>query len=123
MYKTHEGLSKEYEVSCEELDFLNDVAREEGVSDAFAAATAVVVRRTHEFVHRRIVQQRDAGTAVVLVSTELDEVYALADRIAVMYRGRIMAVVPPTVGAEDLGLLMAGVMPENLTQYLPGGAG
>lgn len=76
-----------------------------------------------EFVHRRIVQQRDAGTAVVLVSTELDEVYALADRIAVMYRGRIMAVVPPTVGAEDLGLLMAGVMPENLTQYSPGGAG
>ena len=47
----------------------------------------------------------------------------MADRIAVMYRGRIMAVVPPTVGAEDLGLLMAGVMPENLTQYSPGGAG
>src|SRR5205085_7599914 len=43
-----------------------------------------------EFVHRRIVRERDIGTAVVLVSTELDEVLGLADRIAVMYRGRII---------------------------------
>ena len=61
-----------------------------------------------EFVHRRIVEERDAGTAVLIVSTELDEVYALADRIAVMYEGKIVGIVPPTIPATELGLLMAG---------------
>jgi simple sugar transport system ATP-binding protein len=61
-----------------------------------------------EFVHRRIVEERDKGTAVVLVSTELDEVLSLADRIAVMYRGRIAGEVPPGTPAEEVGLLMAG---------------
>jgi simple sugar transport system ATP-binding protein len=61
-----------------------------------------------EFVHRRIVEERDKGTAVVLVSTELDEVLALADRIAVMYRGRIAGEVPAGTSAEEIGLLMAG---------------
>jgi simple sugar transport system ATP-binding protein len=61
-----------------------------------------------EFVHRRIVQQRDHGVAVLIVSSELDEIYALADRIAVMYEGRITGVRPPSVPVEELGLLMAG---------------
>jgi simple sugar transport system ATP-binding protein len=61
-----------------------------------------------EFVHRRIVEERDKGTAVVLVSTELDEVLGLADRIAVMYRGKIAGEVSPDTPAEDIGLLMAG---------------
>jgi simple sugar transport system ATP-binding protein len=61
-----------------------------------------------EFVHRRIVEERDKGTAVVLVSTELDEVLGLADRIAVMYRGRIAGEVPAGTPAEEIGLLMAG---------------
>jgi simple sugar transport system ATP-binding protein len=61
-----------------------------------------------EFVHRRIVQQRDHGVAVVIVSSELDEIYALADRIAVMYEGRITGFRPPSVPVEELGLLMAG---------------
>jgi simple sugar transport system ATP-binding protein len=61
-----------------------------------------------EFVHRRIVKERDQGTAVVLVSTELDEILGLADRIAVMYRGKIAAEVPPDTSAEQIGLLMAG---------------
>jgi simple sugar transport system ATP-binding protein len=61
-----------------------------------------------EFVHRRIVRERDQGTAVVLVSTELDEVLGLADRIAVMYRGKIAGEVAPDTPAEDIGLLMAG---------------
>jgi simple sugar transport system ATP-binding protein len=46
---------------------------------------------------------------VVIVSTELDEVVALADRIAVMYRGRIIGIVPPDTSREVLGLMMAGV--------------
>ncbi|UGQ15395.1 ABC transporter ATP-binding protein [Yinghuangia sp. ASG 101] len=62
-----------------------------------------------EFIHQRIVAERDVGTPVILVSTELDEVVALADRIAVMYRGRIVGIVPPTATREQLGLLMAGV--------------
>jgi simple sugar transport system ATP-binding protein len=61
-----------------------------------------------EFVHKRLVAQRDAGAAVLLVSSELDEIYALADRIAVMYEGQIVAFRPPTIPEEDLGLLMAG---------------
>ena len=63
-----------------------------------------------EFVHERILAERDAGRAVLLVSTELDEVLALADRIAVMYRGEILKIVPATVSAQELGLLMAGVV-------------
>lgn len=62
-----------------------------------------------EFVHQRIVQQRDRGTAVILVSTELDEVVGLADRIAVMYRGKIVGIVPPDTPRNVLGLMMAGV--------------
>jgi general nucleoside transport system ATP-binding protein len=61
-----------------------------------------------EFVHRRIVEQRDHGVAVLIVSAELDEIYALADRIAVMYEGKITGIRPPTVPPEELGRLMAG---------------
>ncbi len=62
-----------------------------------------------EFLHERIVAERDQGTAVVIVSTELDEVAALADRIAVMYRGKIVGIVPPETPRDALGLMMAGV--------------
>jgi len=62
-----------------------------------------------EFVHERILAQRDAGRGVILFSTELDEVIALADRIAVMYRGEILDIVDSNVSREELGLLMAGV--------------
>ncbi|MDR0417170.1 MAG: ABC transporter ATP-binding protein [Propionibacteriaceae bacterium] len=62
-----------------------------------------------EFIHARIVQERDKGTPVIIVSTELDEVLALADRIAVMYRGRFVGIVPPDTSRGVLGLMMAGV--------------
>jgi ABC-type uncharacterized transport system ATPase subunit len=61
-----------------------------------------------EFVHNRIVTERDHGTAVLIVSTELDEIAALADRIAVMYRGKVVGVVPPDTPRDELGLMMAG---------------
>jgi simple sugar transport system ATP-binding protein len=62
-----------------------------------------------EYIHRRIIEKRDEGVAVLIVSPELDEVLALADRIAVMYRGRITAVVPAGEATrERIGLLMAG---------------
>jgi ABC-type uncharacterized transport system ATPase subunit len=66
-----------------------------------------------EFIHGRIMHEREIGTAVLLVSSELDEVVALADRIAVMYRGRIIATVPPDTPREEIGLLMAGVVDAN----------
>jgi simple sugar transport system ATP-binding protein len=61
-----------------------------------------------EFVHHQIVAARDGGAAVLICSTELDEIYALADRIIVMYEGRIAGIRPPTVSIGELGLLMAG---------------
>jgi len=61
-----------------------------------------------EFVHSRLVAARDQGTAVLICSTELDEIFALADRIIVMYEGRIAGIRPPTVSIEEIGLLMAG---------------
>lgn len=67
-----------------------------------------------EFIHKRIVEARDAAVPVLLVSTELDEVSALADRIAVMYRGAIIGVVPGDASRETLGLMMAGDVPEGV---------
>src|SRR3954470_3755392 len=61
-----------------------------------------------EFIHKRIVEERDKGIAVVIVSTELDEIYALSDRIAVMYDGRIVGTVSPDTPREQVGLMMAG---------------
>ena len=61
-----------------------------------------------EFVHRRLVEQRDAGKAVLLVSLELEEVLSLSDRILVLYEGRIVAEFPPEVSEEEVGIAMTG---------------
>jgi simple sugar transport system ATP-binding protein len=66
-----------------------------------------------EFVHERIVHERDQGTAVLIVSTELDEINTLADRIAIMYRGRIVDIVPGDTSRDVLGLMMAGIRLEQ----------
>lgn len=65
-----------------------------------------------EFVHRRIVAERDRGVPVLFVSTELDEVYGLADRIAVMYRGAVVGTAGPEISRDELGLMMAGSDPQ-----------
>ena len=62
-----------------------------------------------EFIHERLVEQRNNGKAVLLISTELDEVMALADRIAVMYRGKIVGIVSADTDRAKLGQMMAGV--------------
>jgi simple sugar transport system ATP-binding protein len=68
-----------------------------------------------EYIHGRIIEKRDAGTAVLLVSPELDEILELSDRIAVMYRGHLVATVDAArVTKEQVGMLMAGVVPEGL---------
>jgi ABC-type uncharacterized transport system ATPase subunit len=61
-----------------------------------------------EFVHRRLVEERDNGRAILLVSLELDEILSLSDRILVMYEGRIVGEFAPEVSEEDLGIAMTG---------------
>jgi simple sugar transport system ATP-binding protein len=68
-----------------------------------------------EFIHKQIVAARDAGVPVIVVSTELDEIAALGDRIAVMYRGGIVGIVPGNTPREVLGLMMAGEQPAEET--------
>lgn len=66
-----------------------------------------------EYIHGRIIEKRNEGCAVMLVSPELDEIMELSDQIVVMYRGKIIAVVPDEEATkEDIGLLMAGIIPE-----------
>ena len=68
-----------------------------------------------EFIHKQIVAVRDAGVPVLVVSTELDEVVALADRIMVLYRGQVVGIVPADTPREVLGLMMTGERPEGMT--------
>ena len=67
-----------------------------------------------EYIHSRIVKERDSGTAVLIVSTELEEVMALSDRLLVMYRGRVVAELDPKkVTPMEVGLYMAGSRPDS----------
>jgi simple sugar transport system ATP-binding protein len=67
-----------------------------------------------EYIHSRLVQQRAEDTAILMVSEDLDEVFALSDRIAVIYEGEIIGIVDPaTATREQIGLMMAGVRPES----------
>ena len=61
-----------------------------------------------EFVHRRLVAERDEGRAVLLVSLELEEILSLSDRILVIYEGEIVGEFPPGVTEEELGVAMTG---------------
>ena len=70
-----------------------------------------------EYIHNQIIKKRDEGTGVLLVSSELDEILALSDRIAVMYKGKIMDILDAKqANKEQLGLLMAGVHPSESHQ-------
>jgi general nucleoside transport system ATP-binding protein len=61
-----------------------------------------------EFVHRRLVEERDAGRAILLVSLELDEIRSLSDRALVIYEGEIVAELPPSASEEEFGVVMTG---------------
>src|SRR6266581_4409505 len=61
-----------------------------------------------EFIHRRLIEQRDAGKAILLISAELEEIRSLSDRIAVMYEGNIVDIVSPDATEEQLGIMMTG---------------
>ena len=67
-----------------------------------------------EYVHAQLLEQRRNGTAIMMISEDLDEVMALSDRIAVIFEGRIMDIIPRDEATpEKLGLLMAGVESEQ----------
>jgi simple sugar transport system ATP-binding protein len=73
-----------------------------------------------EFIHQNIVRQRDAGDAVLLISASLDEILALADTIGVLYRGRMMGIMPRAeANAEMLGLMMMGMPLEQARATAP----
>jgi simple sugar transport system ATP-binding protein len=61
-----------------------------------------------EFIHRRLIELRDAGKAILLISAELEEIRSLSDRIAVMYEGEIVDIVSPDATEEQLGIMMTG---------------
>jgi ABC-type uncharacterized transport system ATPase subunit len=74
-----------------------------------------------EFIHRQLVDQRDAGVAVLVVSAELDEILSLSDRVAVIYEGRIQGVLPvEEANRERVGLLMTGDTVEHLQEHESG---
>jgi simple sugar transport system ATP-binding protein len=67
-----------------------------------------------EYIHARLSHQRSNGTATLVISEDLDEVFALSDRIAVMFEGRIMGIVAREVATREfIGLMMAGVDPDS----------
>jgi simple sugar transport system ATP-binding protein len=67
-----------------------------------------------EYVHRRLVAERDEGRAILLVSLELEEILSLSDRILVMYEGQIVGEYPPTASEHELGLAMIGAAKERV---------
>ena len=69
-----------------------------------------------EFVHRRLVEERDEGRAILLVSLELEEIVSLSDRILVIYEGRFVGEFPPTASEEELGMAMTGGGRQNEEQ-------
>ncbi|MEZ4706832.1 MAG: ABC transporter ATP-binding protein [Caldilineaceae bacterium] len=96
--------------NIQKLIFARELSREPTVLIA-AQPTRGVDIGAMEYIHQRMLDQRAAGAATLLISEDLDEVLALADRIAVLYEGRIMSIVERAkTSAEELGLLMAGVL-------------
>ena len=70
-----------------------------------------------EFIHRRIIEMRDAGKAILLVSVELDEIRALLNRILVMFAGHVVGEKTPDAGEQTLGLMMAGIARRGLNEH------
>ncbi len=70
-----------------------------------------------EYIHQRLLTQREAGTAILLISEDLDEIRTLSDRIAVIYEGKIIGVVTRgQATVEQIGLMMAGVAMSDAMQ-------
>jgi simple sugar transport system ATP-binding protein len=84
-----------------------EIARDPRVLVAAQPTRGLDVGAT-EFVHRRLVQERDEGRGILLVSFTLEEILSLSDRVLVLYEGRIVGEYDPTVSKQELGIAMAG---------------
>jgi simple sugar transport system ATP-binding protein len=128
MLSSAEELTREYDVRTPSV--MNDIGNLSGgnqqkviVAREFSRPLKLLVAAqptrgldvgSIEYIHKRIVAKRDEGTAVLIVSTELEEVLSLGDRIAVMFQGQIMGILDPSEATpERLGLLMGGAHPEE----------
>ncbi len=98
--------------NIQKLIMARELSRQPKVLIASQPTRGVDIGAT-EYIHQRLVQQRDAGAAVLLISEDLDEVMTLSERIAVMYEGEIVGVVPRDTPVETLGLMMTGARHEN----------
>ena len=87
--------------------FARELSRNPDLLIAFNPTRGVDVNATDE-IHRRLLERREAGAAILLISTELEEVYRLSDRIAVLYGGQFVGIVPPDTSRQVVGALMAG---------------
>jgi simple sugar transport system ATP-binding protein len=97
--------------NIQKLILARELSRQPKVLIAAQPTRGVDIGAT-DYIHQRLLEQRAAGTAILLISEDLDEILSLSDRIAVMYEGRIMGVVGRGQATpEALGLLMAGVAP------------
>ncbi|MCB0064695.1 MAG: ATP-binding cassette domain-containing protein, partial [Caldilineaceae bacterium] len=95
--------------NIQKLILARELARQPRVLVAAQPTRGVDIGAT-EYIHQRLLDQRAAGTATLLISEDLDEILALSDRIVVLYEGRVMGIVNrDETDAEELGLLMAGV--------------
>jgi general nucleoside transport system ATP-binding protein len=99
--------------NIQKLILARELSREPKVLIAAQPTRGVDVGAT-EYIHQRLLEQRDAGMAILLISEDLDEIQELSDRIAVMYEGQIVGIVDRGAATpEQLGLLMAGVVKEK----------
>jgi simple sugar transport system ATP-binding protein len=93
--------------NIQKLILARELSRQPQVLIAAQPTRGVDIGAT-EYIHQRLLEQRRAGTATLLISEDLDEIRALSDRVAVIYEGRIVGMVPGQTPAEEIGLMMAG---------------
>ena len=95
--------------NIQKLIMARELSRQPKVLIAAQPTRGVDIGAT-EYIHQRLLEQREAGTAILLISEDLDEIRALSDRIAVMYEGQIIGIVErDQATVEQIGLMMAGI--------------
>jgi simple sugar transport system ATP-binding protein len=95
--------------NIQKLILARELSRKPAVLIAAQPTRGVDISAT-EYIHRILMEQRSTGVAILLISEDLDEILALSDRIAVMYEGSIVGIIPrDEADVESLGLMMAGV--------------
>jgi len=104
--------------NAQKVILAREISRQPRVLIAAQPTRGVDIGAT-EYIHERIIEQREAGTATLLISEDLDEIFALADRIAVIFHGKIMGIVDRKEATlQSIGLMMAG---ERITEEVPSG--